>query len=192
MSGKDAGRQHERSTAPSENGPDHHDASDHQRRPGFFARSASAHEETTPTRVLSAYAVIVVILTALVVSWPSASHRLGQRINNARTSSLDSRLIYGAYGPGISPMFLLAAKRLVTADSSYAVVTGPNAATPTDVTLPWVFTFTRFLLFPARQVPLGEAQWLLCYGCDQRGLSVRSVPAYEESDGGITIGMIRR
>jgi hypothetical protein len=111
-----------------------------------------------------------VIATVVVVELPGALIDLGHRTRNAQATAVDVKRLEGASGPGISTAFMLAAKRAIPAGAPYAVRTGAAAPAPTRVTLPWVKTFSRFWLFPSRQVPLGSADWVLCYGCDRSRL----------------------
>jgi hypothetical protein len=120
------------------------------------------------------------------MEFPGALIDLGHRTRNAQATAVEVRLLEGASGPGISTAYMLAAKRTIPAGAKYAVETGPAAPAPTRVTLPWVTTFSRFWLFPSRQVPLGVADWVLCYGCDRSQLPHGRV-VYRENGGVLSI-----
>jgi hypothetical protein len=141
---------------------------------------ASRHQSVLPLAILG------VIAAVIVVELPGALVDVGHRTRNAQATALEVRLLEGASGPGISTAYMLAAKREIPAGSRYAVKTGAAAAAPTRVTLQWVTTFSRFWLFPSRQVPLGSADWVLCYGCDRSQLPPGRV-VYEEEGGALSI-----
>lgn len=76
----------------------------------------------------------------------------------------------------------MAARRLLPSSARYAVLTGPEVRVSTPVTLVSVPTYSRFWLLPRREVPLRDAGWLLCFGCDESRLGVRLDVRYREAD----------
>ncbi len=65
---------------------------------------------------------------------------------------------------------------IIEPDETFAVVTGDLEAVSNDVVLDSVGPFARFWLMPRREVPLAEADWVICYGCDRGPAGVQLQP----------------
>lgn len=113
-------------------------------------------------------AVVLVVLCAFglaLARYPSAVRGLNNRAaHNAQLSATDRELEL-ADTLGISRSFVVAAKRLVPAGASFAVVTGPNAHARSSLTLTGLPAYLQNLLMP-RIALEGGGTWLLCYGCE--------------------------
>ena len=104
-------------------------------------------------------------LHALVVAalhFPGAVRSLNNRA--AHNASVSDRRLELADALGISKPFVLAALRLLPARTTYVVESG-NRADASPLALQALDGYLGNLLLPRLQVQ-GEAQWLLCYGCD--------------------------
>lgn len=111
-------------------------------------------------------AVALVVLCAVVVAlarYPGAIRSLNNRAaHNAQQTETDRQLEI-ADPLHISKPFLLAAIRILPRDSTYAVVTGPDAPGATPLTLSALAGYLENLLLP--RVRAERPQWVLCYGC---------------------------
>lgn len=115
-------------------------------------------------------AVTLVALTVLLVAVRAQPGFEGVHASAARNEGFtpEQRLLVSAYGIDISREFLLAARRLLPRDATYAVATGPHVQVSTPITLSALSGYSQSLLLPRRQFPFytADAEYLLCYGCD--------------------------
>jgi hypothetical protein len=126
--------------------------------------------------------VVVVATVNAVVYLPATFRSIDGKLRDNGTTALGDRELAGAHGVDISRTYLVAAKRLLPRSARYAVLTGPEVHVSTPITLVSVPTYSRFWLLPRRQVPLPEAGWLLCFGCDESRLGVRLDVRYREGE----------
>jgi hypothetical protein len=135
-----------------------------------------------PARV----AVTLVTLAALAGIaygfWPAFAGFTAQADGNQR-QTLVERQLRGAVATDISREFVRATIDLLPADARYAVETGDAAGTSTPVTLLAVGGYSQFQLLPRRKVRVEEAQWLLCYGCDEARHAGRFTPHWRGAPG---------
>lgn len=113
---------------------------------------------------------------------PATFRSIDRQLSSNGTTPLTDRELAGAHGVDISRTYLIAAKRLLPRSARYAVLTGNAVHVSTPITLVSVPTFSRFWLLPRREVPLRQAGWLLCFGCDESRLSLRLDVRYREAD----------
>lgn len=126
--------------------------------------------------------VLLVAAVNALVYLPATFRSIDRQLHENGTTPLSERKLAGAHGVDISRTYLVAAKRLLPRSARYAVLTGPEVHVSTPITLVSVPTYSRFWLLPRRQVPLREAGWLLCFGCDASRLSIRLDVRYREGD----------
>lgn len=139
--------------------------------------------------------VLAVAAAALVdffVAYPSAFRNTRDAFRTQHATARSDRELAAAFNYDVSRAFVVEAKTLLPAGARYAFVTGPHngASMPTTVTAaPFV---TRYLLMPRHMVQLGEARWLLCYGCDPGALHRRVDVVWREPDStGLLIARVR-
>lgn len=125
------------------------------------------------------------LLVAAVTAFaylPATFRSIDGKLHENGTTPLTDRELAGAHGVDISRTYLLAARRLIPRSASYAVLTGSGVHVSTPITLVSVPTYSRFWLLPRREVPVHDASWLLCFGCDESRLWVRYDVRYHEAD----------
>ena len=112
-------------------------------------------------------ALVAATLLLVLVQVPAAFERVHDAAERNEAFTSDERLLVSAYGLDISREFLLAARRVVPRDATYAVVTGPNAQVSSPLTLTALPAYAQSLLLPRRQSPFftAETEYVLCYGC---------------------------
>ena len=122
-------------------------------------------------RLLAAAAAGAVLVALLLGAWryPGQLRYLDQRAKENAALSPSDRLLAGAHAYDISRPFLLAALRIIPKHATYAVETGPRIGESTPLTKLALSGYSQYLLLPRKQVLPGspDAQYLLCYGCEQ-------------------------
>jgi hypothetical protein len=123
----------------------------------------AAGDGRLPALLASTVAVAAAFAVA-AAEYTDAFRALNNRAAHNAALSEDGRNLEIADTLGISPAFVRAALALPP-DATYAVETGPGAATRTPLALSALPGYLENLLLPRRRVPEG-AEWLLCYGCE--------------------------
>lgn len=118
-------------------------------------------------RLAAVYAVVLICGTALVEGWRSST-ALAEHARGVRAGETSRRVVGPAWILDVDRSFATAAKAFVAADGeTYAFVHGPGADL-TPLARRFMPTYLRGELLPAEPAPLHEADWLLCYGCDEQ------------------------
>lgn len=116
-------------------------------------------------RVLALTAVLVAAVN-FFVELPGAFHNVRASVRAQSRTAVGDRRLAPAFNYDVSRWFVSQAATVLPRNARYAFVTGPNASASMPVTV-WAAPFvTRYLLMPRQVVPLAQAAWLLCYGCD--------------------------
>jgi hypothetical protein len=130
------------------------------------------------------FAVFVLLVAAVTALGylPATFRSIDAKLRENGTTPLTDRELAGAHGVDISRTYLLAARRLLPRSARYSVLTGPEVHVSTPITLVSVPTYSRFWLLPRREVPVRDADWLLCFGCNDSRLRIRYDVRYREAD----------
>lgn len=116
-------------------------------------------------RVLAFVAVLVAAVN-FFVELPGAFHDVRASIRTQSRTAVGDRRLAPAFNYDVSRWYVSQAAVVLPPNARYAFVTGPNASASMPVTV-WAAPFvTRYLLMPRQVVPLEQAPWLLCYGCN--------------------------
>ena len=132
-------------------------------------------------------ACIVVIVALGLVYFVRAVDRLDDTASTNASMNFDDREFGGGNSLVVDKRALYAARSLIPEDGSYRVVPGPGVEGATDLTEPYIDQYARYFLMPRRPDP--EAEWILCYGCDQASLER---PADVVWDDGAGISILRQ
>ncbi len=119
-----------------------------------------------------------------LVYYPRALSTLGDRATANSELSFAYREIAGGNSVVVDQEAAYEARALIPRDTTYRVVTGSRLRGATDLTGSFVSGWFAYFLLPRRPAP--DARWVVCYGCDPRGLDVRW-----RDDAGISIGRVR-
>lgn len=128
--------------------------------------AAPLPDSQRPARVAAALVTLAALAGIAYGFWPAFAGFTAQADANQRQTLAD-RQLRGATATDVSREFVSAAIDLLPPDARYAVETGDATAVSTPVTLLAVGGYSQFQLLPRRKVRVEEAQWLLCYGCDE-------------------------
>jgi hypothetical protein len=135
---------------------------------------------------LAAAACSACALCVLVYEVPHAISTLGDEAGSNAALSFADREIGGGNSIVIDQAAAYQARALIPPGDTFRVVIGPNLKGATSLTIPAVSAWLTYFLMPRRQT--GDAQWVICYGCDTSRLG-----AYKElwhDDAGISIGTV--
>lgn len=135
-----------------------------------------------PALVATALVALAAVAGVAYGFWPAFAGFSAEADGN-RNRTLAERQLRGAYATDVSREFVLAAIDLLPADARYAVETGGATGVSTPVTLLAVGGYSQFRLLPRRKVSVEEAQWLLCYGCDEARHAGRFTPHWRGAPG---------
>ena len=127
--------------------------------------------------------VTAAALATLFVGFGGAYDDFAGRAGANRDQTSVQRLLSGAIATDMSRGFVLAARDLVPAGATFAVETGDKVEVSTPVSLYAVLGYSQFQLLPRRLAPAAEAQWLLCYGCDQAAYASRFEVVWDAEPG---------
>ena len=127
--------------------------------------------------------VVAAALATLVVGFGAAYDDFDGRATANRGQTSTQRLLSAAIATDMSRDFVTAARDLVPAGATFAVETGDKVVVSTPVSLYAVRSYSQFQLLPRRLVATPEAQWLLCYGCDQAAFASRFDVVWEGERG---------
>lgn len=116
-------------------------------------------------RVLALAAVLVAAVN-FFFELPGVFRNVDASIRSQSQTAVGDRRLAPAFNYDVSRWFVSQAATVLPPNARYAFVTGPNASASMPITV-WAAPFvTRYLLMPRQVVPLAQAAWLLCYGCD--------------------------
>ena len=123
-------------------------------------------------------ALLIAVVAALVAATelPFAFSEQLDRLRLERTTPRLERELAGAHAVDLDRQVMIEARRIIEPDETFAVVTGDREAVSNDVVLDSVAPFARFWLMPRREVPLAEADWVICYGCDRGPAGIQLQP----------------
>jgi hypothetical protein len=131
---------------------------------------------------LLALAVVLAAAINVFYELPSAFRHVRASIRSESATAVGDRRLAPAFNYDVSRWFATQAAATLPSNAKYAFVTGPNASASMPVTV-WAAPFvTRYLLMPRQVVPLHDASWLLCYGCNLGWLHVRAHVVWREPD----------
>ncbi len=134
--------------------------------------------------------VVAAALVVLIVEFGGAYDDLDGRAVGNRGQTSAQRLLSGAIATDMALGFVMAARDLVPPAATFAVETGDKVVVSTPVSLYAVRGYSQFQLLPRRLVSSAEAQWLLCYGCDQAAFASRFEVVWDAGPG-IAITIMR-
>lgn len=123
-------------------------------------------------------ALLIAVAAALaaLAELPFAFSEQLDRVRLERTTPRLERELAGAHAVDLDRQVMIEARRIIEPDETFAVVTGDREAVSNDVVLDSVAPFARFWLLPRREVPLAEADWVICYGCDRGPAGIQLQP----------------
>lgn len=132
-------------------------------------------------RVLALAAVLVASVN-FFVELPGAFRDARASIRSQSKTAVGDRRLAPAFNYDVSRWFVTQASTVLPRHARYAFVTGPNASASMPVTV-WAAPFVaRYLLMPRQVVPLAQAAWLLCYGCDLAAIHRHIRVVWQEPD----------
>ena len=127
--------------------------------------------------------VTAAALATLFVGFGGAYDDFAGRAAANRDQTATQRMLSAAIATDMSRGFVLAARDLVPAGATFAVETGDKVVVSTPVSIYAVRGYSQFQLLPRRLVSSAEAQWLLCYGCDQTAFASRFEVVWDAEPG---------
>ncbi len=127
---------------------------------------------------------VAVVLAFALVYTVRAVDRLGDTAGANAAENYDDREFAGGNSLVVDKRALYYMRTLVPEDGSYRVAAGPGVQGATELTEPYIDQFARSFLMPRRPDP--NAEWILCYGCDQAGLGF-PVEVVWDGENGISI-----
>ena len=144
------------------------------------------------TRRGIAVGAFVLALAAGLWHAPGAFVDTFREVGRLRSESVEERELGGARRVDLDTRVFLEARRLIPEDARYLVVTGPGVDVSTPVTLSAAAPFAGYWLLPRRRV-LGprDADWVVSYGGDLRGLGLEYARIVTVSEG-IELAEVRR
>jgi hypothetical protein len=138
-------------------------------------------------RRLLASAVVLVALADLVASFPGAVHAVRHSVHDLPPGW--ERAMAPANNYNVSIGFEHETALLLPTDARYAFLSGPHSASTLAITPSAAGFVSRYLLLPRLQTDARDADWLLCYGCDEGSLARTFRTVWREPDApGILIG----
>lgn len=120
--------------------------------------------------------VAAVAALAAVAELPFAFSEQLDHLRLERATPRLERELAGAHAVDLDRWVMIEARRIIEPDETFAVVTGNLEPVSNDVVLDSVAPFARFWLMPRREVPLAEADWVICYGCDRGPAGIQLQP----------------
>jgi len=136
---------------------------------------------------LAAAASAMVAVAVLLYELPHAVHTLGREDGKSSALSFADRDIAGGNSIVVDQLAAYAARGLIPEDEPFRVVVGPNLKQATPLTAQAVSPWFNYFLMPRKQT--GDAQWVVCYGCDTSKLG-GSYTALWQDDKGISVGKV--
>lgn len=133
--------------------------------------------------LLATSLVTLAALAGVAYGFFTAFSDFSTRADGNRRQTPIERQLRGASATDISREFVLAAIDFLPKNARYAVETGDAAGVSSPVTLLAVGGYSQFQLLPRRKVRVEEAQWLLCYGCDEARHADRFTPHWRGEPG---------
>jgi hypothetical protein len=138
--------------------------------------------------------IVAAAAVATLVRLPAAIDAFNDRAEFNATQDALGRQIAGADAEEIDNEFLAQALTLIPADAPYAIVLSQSPAVARGyrikaATYHALPAFVQNALLPRRQVPVGDARYVLCYACDTDPLDPRMQRLWE-NDQGLVIGRL--
>jgi hypothetical protein len=146
-------------------------------------------------KVASAIAVVVILVAIgnVITGYAPAVRRAHRALSDQEAIAASDRALASAYSYDVSRAYIVAARRLLPPTADYVFVIGPNASESHAFTLMGAPFVSRYLLMPRKEVPAGQAQWLLCYGCPDPTAAHHAEIVWREADAtGLVISRFRR
>jgi hypothetical protein len=132
--------------------------------------------------------VVGLALAVVAIEFPSALGRLHDRAEaNARLTPNEQLIAAAGFDP--EDAFLVNAVAFLPDDATYVIDVGPNVEVSTPLTRSAIIPYTDWLLLPRRHVPVAQAEWLLCYGCDPSRYGEKLQVVWT-TGGGVSIGKL--
>jgi hypothetical protein len=133
--------------------------------------------------------LIAVTVVAVGARYPGALRQAGRDAAQNSALSFADREIAGGNEVVADQQAVYEARARIPEDDTYHVAVGPDFTGGSDLTVPFVESYYRYLLMPRRSAD--DAPWVICYGCDLEQYGSRAEVVWE-SDEGIAIARIRR
>jgi hypothetical protein len=134
--------------------------------------------------------VVLCVAAALgvgLIYYGKALRQLGNTASSNSALAYDDREIAGGNSVIVDQAAAYEARALIPVGTAYRFAIGAGLREQTDLTK-YAGDWFRYFLMPRRQ--LGEARWVICYGCDRATLGASYEVRWRDADG-ISIGQLR-
>ena len=129
-----------------------------------------------------------VAVLAVLVEWPRAIDRLGDRAARSAALTYEDREMGAGLGVVADQRALREARALIPPDGTFTVVTGDGPVEgATELTRPFIESFATSFLLPRRHSD--SSPWVLCYGCEVEALGPGARVVWTNGKG---VSLVRR